>query len=82
MPQVSAPPITVFATSVQPPPDRFRLRDIWRCPDGHLHSVSHTRLAVSGQFVALSPIGLGARKYLRSQQVPAGWQRRTWGGAK
>lgn len=81
MPASLSPSLATFATRPAPPPDRFRLRDIWRCPDGHLHSVSHTRLAVSGQFVALSPIGLGARKYLRSQVVPAGWQRSTWGGA-
>jgi len=81
MPQPSATSFAAFTANAAPPPDRFRLRDIWRCPDGHLHAVSHTRLASSGEFVALSPVGLGVRKYLRSQQVPAGWQRRTWGGA-
>lgn len=70
-----------FQANPAPPPDRFRLRDIWRCPDGRLYCVSHTRLAPSGQFVTLTPVGAGVRKYLRAREVPSNWQRRTWGGA-
>lgn len=72
--------MNTFTTNPMPPADRFRPGDVWRSPDGRLHTV--TRLdSLRGPCVLLSPCGRGRSQVIYPGSVD-GWQRQTWGGKR
>jgi len=67
-----------FMPATTPIADRFRDKDIWRAPNGHLYSVN-SQMGLPNPLCVLRPCTVGVPLYMRRTNV-RGFKRTSWGG--